>query len=102
MYNRDKDRYNNFQSLQEILSKIVNGSNLTKGIRETRAVQAWSQVTGTAIQRVTTSVYLRNGVLYVSLNSSIIRSELLMHKDRIMEALNREAGGKVVFDIVFR
>jgi predicted nucleic acid-binding Zn ribbon protein len=103
MYYAKKDsRFNNTQSIQDILSKIVDSPNLSKGIREARAVQSWGIVLGASIARITTNVNMRGGVMYVSLNSSVIRSELLMHKDKIIESINKEVGAKVVYDLVIR
>ncbi|ASB50610.1 DUF721 domain-containing protein [Alkalitalea saponilacus] len=102
MYRDDRNRYNNTKSLQEILSDIVDSPALSRGIKESRAIQAWPIVLGPSVARITTQVKFYKGVLYVNLNSSIIRSELLMHKTKIIESLNREAGGKVVYDLVIR
>lgn len=100
MKKRFDERYQNTQSIQDVLEKILNSPALGKGIRETRAINAWEKVLGPTISRITKSLNIRGGVLYVSLNSSVIRNDLLMHKDKIIDALNAEAGGKVVYDLV--
>lgn len=100
MKKRFDERYQNTQSIQDVLEKILNSPALGKGIRETRAINAWEQVLGPTISRITKSLNIRGGVLYVRLNSSVIRNDLLMHKDKIIDALNAEAGGKVVYDLV--
>lgn len=101
-YNRENRRNNNSQPLGDILAKIVNRPELRDGIRETRVIKAWPVVMGPSIARITTQLYFKNGYLNVSLNSSIIRSELIMHRDHIIESLNKEAGGKIVYGINFR
>ncbi len=100
MKKRFDERYQNTQSIQDVLEKILNSPALGKGIRETRAINAWEKVLGPTISRITKSLNIRGGVLYVRLNSSVIRNDLLMHKDKIIDALNAEAGGKVVYDLV--
>ncbi len=97
-----KYRYNNTQSIQAILEQIIDSPALSKGIRETRAVQAWNKVLGPTVANITKQIYIRGGVLYVSLHSSVIRNDLMMHKDKIIHSLNTEAGGRVVYDIVIR
>ena len=101
-YNRKDGRSNSSQHLSDILAKIVNRPELRGGLREARVIKAWPNVMGAAVARITTQLYFKNGYLYVSLKSSVIRSELIMHKDRIIESLNKEAGGKIVYGIVFR
>ncbi|MGQ1946593.1 DUF721 domain-containing protein [Geofilum sp. OHC36d9] len=102
MYYKKNKRANSSEQLGDILAKIVERPELSRGLRETRVIQAWPKVMGPAVARITTQLHFKNGNLFVSLNSSIIRSELLMHKDHIIESLNKEAGGKIVFDIILR
>jgi predicted nucleic acid-binding Zn ribbon protein len=97
-----KYRNNNTQSIQAILEQIIDSPALSKGIRETRAVQAWNKVLGPTVANITKQISIRGGVLYVSLYSSVIRNDLMMHKDKIIQSLNAEAGAKVVYDIVIR
>jgi len=97
-----KDRYNNSQPLKDILANILKKPEISKGINEIRALEAWSKVLGPSVSRITTKIYVRNGVMYVRLNSSIIRSELLMHKDNIISSINEEIGAKAIFDLIIQ
>jgi predicted nucleic acid-binding Zn ribbon protein len=97
-----KDRYNNGQPLKDILADILKSPELSKGILETRALEAWGKVLGPSVARITGNIYIRSGVLFVQLNSSIIRSELLMHKDRIITSINQEVGAPVIRELVLR
>jgi len=40
--------------------------------------------------------------LYVHLNSSVVRNELLMLREALKEQLNKKAGSEVIKDIVLR
>ncbi len=100
MENRFRD--NNTKSIQEILNKILDSSELRQGIRETRVLKAWNNLLGPMAEKITKNIYIKGGVLYVSLNSSVIRNDLLMHKSKIIESLNKEVGAKVINDIVLR
>ena len=57
---------------------------------------------GNSVSKVTKSVYFRNGVVFVTLNSSIIRNELIMHRDKIVRGLNEKIGNAIVKDVVLR
>lgn len=100
MDNRFRD--NNTKSIQEILNKILDSPELRQGVRETRVLKAWTSLLGPMAEKITKNIYIKGGVLYVSLNSSVIRNDLLMHKSKIIESLNKEAGAKVISDIVLR
>ena len=97
-----KDRFNKSQPLKDILADILKRPQLSKGINETRALDAWSKVLGPAVARITTKIYIRNGVLFASLNSSIIRSELLMHKNQIIASINAEVGANAIHDMILQ
>ncbi len=96
-------RKRNTESLGEVLKQYFEENQFIKRkIAESRAVTGWKQVLGQMIASYTTNIYFRNGVLYVSLNSSVLRSELLMAKERLIDKLNEYAGMPIVNDIVFR
>ena len=96
-------RKRNSESIGEVLRQYFEENQFfKKKIAESRVVTGWSQLLGSMISSYTTNIYLRNGVLFVSLNSSVLRSELLMAKDRLISKLNEHAGMHVVNDIIFR
>ena len=96
-------RKRNTESIGEVLKQYFEENQFIKRkLAESRAVTGWSQLLGSMISSYTTNIYLRNGVLYVSLSSSVLRSELLMAKERLISKLNEHAGMYVVSDIIFR
>lgn len=95
-------RKQNTQSLADIISEIMGRPALSKGIYQSRIPAAWEEVMGKPVARVTRNVFFRNGVLFVSLNSSIIRGELLMHKSKIIENLNEHIGRAIITDLVLK
>jgi hypothetical protein len=46
--------------------------------------------------------YIKEMILYVHLNSSVVRNELLMLRETLREKLNQKAGSEVIKDIVLR
>lgn len=96
-------RKRNTESISEVLRQFFEENQFFKRkFAESRAVTGWSKLLGSMISSYTTNIYLRNGVLYVSLSSSVLRSELMMAKDKLITKLNEHAGMPVVNDIVFR
>jgi hypothetical protein len=57
---------------------------------------------GRAISARTSKLYFRDGILYVHLNSSVVRNELSMIKEAVRERLNSAAGSEIVKEIVLR
>ncbi len=90
------------QSIAEIIKESLKQQKLNKGLLENRALHYWSAVLGEPIAKATHNIYIRNGILYVELTSSVLRNELVMFKDRIISRLNQAIGEPIVRDIVFR
>ena len=85
------------QKLSELLPQILADQQL-----ETQAAVLWKEIFGEAVARYTTQVYVRAGVLYVSLSSAVLRNELLSCKKSLLHRLNEEMGRLVVKDIILR
>jgi len=47
-------------------------------------------------------VYVKGNKLYVHLKSSVLRSELMMHRSKIVKAINTQVGAEVIKDVVLK
>ncbi len=90
------------QHIRSIINEILKNQHLDHKMLENRVVRSWEKVIGRTVARATTNIYMYNGTLYLNINSSVMRNELLMLKDKIMNALNEEVGHKIVTAIVIR
>ena len=75
-------------SLAELIPSMLKVMRLGSGMKEQLILSAWDKVTGAA--PYTMSKYVRNGVLFCSISSSVVRSQLFFHRDEIVKAINRE------------
>ncbi len=96
-------RRKNVQNIRDVIQEIIGADNrLSTGLLETRVVQNWEKVLGPSVARSTRRVYLYQGTLFVELNSSVVRNELMLLRDRIVRSLNQSVGADVVKDIVLK
>ena len=96
-------RKRNTETIGEVLREFFEENQFFKRkFAESRIISGWSKLFGASINAYTTNLYLRNGILYVHLSSSVLRSELLMSKERLIKSLNEHAGMNVVTEIIFR
>ena len=95
-------RKKNAQSLKDIMEELVVEQNLDTRLNEMQLISIWPEVTGKVIGNYTTNLFVRNRVLYVSLSSSVVRSELQMHRKKLIELLNVKTGADVIDQIIFR
>lgn len=93
----------NAQTIGEALSEFFEKNQPLKiKLAEHKAVQGWGEVLGEGVSYYTKKVYLKRDTLYVHLTSAVLRAELLMNKEALVEKLNAYAGVPVVRDIVIR
>jgi predicted nucleic acid-binding Zn ribbon protein len=89
-------------SLAEAVRDYIKEMNLGSKLDEVGVINSWEEIVGKAISSRTTKIYFKDQVLYVHLNSSVVRNELLMLRQVLKEKLNQKAGSEVVKDIVLR
>ncbi len=87
-------------SIAEALKDYIKEMNLGPKLNEIGLVNSWEEVVGKAIASRTSKVYIRDKILYVHLRSSVVRNELLMLRQALLEKLNEKAGAEVIKDIV--
>jgi len=89
-------------SLAEAMKDYIREMNLEGKLNEIAVINSWEETVGKAIASRTSKIYIRDQVLYVHLNSSVVRSELLMLRQVLKEKLNEKAGSEVIKDIVLK
>ncbi len=88
-------------TLKQAIDKLLMHYKLRGKYDETGVVTLWPDVMGTAVANRTKQIYVSNGKLFVRIESSVVKNELLMVKTAIMDKLNERAGAKVITEIVF-
>jgi predicted nucleic acid-binding Zn ribbon protein len=87
--------------LGDIITQLIDKYKLRGKYNETYIIAKWSELVGQAIANRTTELYFLDKKLYIQVNSSPLRNELLLAKSKFIEMLNKEIGDKVVHDIIF-
>jgi predicted nucleic acid-binding Zn ribbon protein len=89
-------------SLAEAIQDYISEMKLGGKLSEVGVISSWEGIVGKAISSRTTRIYIKEHVLYVHLNSSVVRNELLMLREVLKEKLNEKAGAEVIKEIVLR
>ena len=87
--------------LSDILIDAMREDGLTKLMLERRAETLWQTIMGPTVRNATSSVRVHDGIMYVGLNSSVVREQLFLLKGKIVAALNKAVGEDVIKDIRF-
>jgi predicted nucleic acid-binding Zn ribbon protein len=89
-------------TLAEAVNDYIKEMNLGEKLSEVTVISSWEEIVGKAISSRTTKIFIKDHILYVHLNSSVVRNELLMLREVLKEQLNKKAGSEVIKDIVLR
>ena len=91
------------QSIGEILREFfTQNPEIGRRLDEVRLVHAWREVLGPGVAQATHEAYVRGATLHVVLDSAVLRSELMMWRDRLVRTLNERVGTDVIREIRFR
>jgi predicted nucleic acid-binding Zn ribbon protein len=89
-------------SLAEAMKDYIREMNLGDKLSEVGVINSWEETVGKAISSRTSKLYIKDHVLYVHLNSSVVRNELLMLRQALIDKLNEKAGSEVIKEIVLK
>lgn len=95
-------RKNNQQPLNEVIDEFLASYRLEGKLNEVKLISSWETIMGKTIARHTKEIYVKNKILYISLDSAALRQELAYAKDKIMALLNTEAKQLLIENVVFK
>lgn len=72
--------------LSELMKEFVRDSRLSSGLNTRRIFSAWDDASGAG--KYTVGRFFRDGRLFITVSSSVVRSQLYFQKDAIVEKIN--------------
>lgn len=87
--------------LKEALEEYIEALKMRSKLTQVSLINSWEKTVGPTISRATKDIYIKEGKLFVKVNSAVVRSELSYIKDALCERLNQNAGSEVISDIIF-
>jgi predicted nucleic acid-binding Zn ribbon protein len=89
------------QPLKEVIEKFLKAYAWDGKMKEMDLVAAWPELMGIAVANRTKEIRIQNKKLLLTIDSSVMREELLLGKQIIIDRLNDYAGQEIVTDIWF-
>lgn len=90
------------QPLKDVLRAYVKAKGWNRNMVEGNIKNNWKQIMGPTIAAKTSNIYLKENTVFIYLNSSVLRNELMMMQDQIVERLNEAIGEELVQQVVLR
>ena len=89
----------NDKPIKAVLKDYVHQKSISTGFNNARLKNIWNEKMGTSINKYTKSIYLRNGILFLIIESAALKHELKMGKSKLIKLLNEQFEEEVVKEI---
>lgn len=79
------------QGMEELIAQYIREMKLTSGFNRQRIFEAWDAVSGAS--RYTIDRFFRDGMLYCTISSSVVRNQLYFQRDVLVQKMNEYLDG---------
>ncbi|MCH5335505.1 MAG: DUF721 domain-containing protein [Alistipes sp.] len=86
----------------DILQELFARPDIAAKIAEGELPETWRAVVGDSVADMTTQLQLHRRILYVSVRSSVIRSELLYRREALRDELNRRSRVPIIDSVIIK
>ncbi len=90
------------QKIGDVIRDCLQDLHIERKLKEVSLVSQWESMMGKTVALRTEKIYIRNRILYIQVTSSVLKNELLMMRQDILNKLNENAGEKLVDQLVIR
>ncbi len=91
----------NDKSLKDAIEQMLNVYKIKRRFDETAVVAAWPELVGKPVANRTKELFIRDKKLFLRIESSVIKNELMMMRAQIMEKINEKANTLLVEEVIF-
>jgi hypothetical protein len=92
----------NSEHIGSVIKAYLEEMNLDRKLKEVSLIKEWQDLVGVMVANRTDKLYISNGILYVHVRSSVVKNELMMIREGLINALNEKAGETLVREMVIR
>lgn len=97
-----KKRKGSVRPISDVLTRVMNKTNLKRGMTRARPLVAWSEVVGVQMARTTRAVAVRDGVMIIETQDSTAANFFTMQRGLYLEMLREKLGDEAPKDLRFQ
>jgi hypothetical protein len=90
--------FNEF-NMKDAIHELLKTYKLDHPMLELKIKAIWDETMGAMISKKTTKLIFKNRIVHITVNSSVLRNELVMMKTELKEKLNEKLGGELIDEI---
>ena len=94
-------RKTNDKTLKEAIEQMLQVYKIKRRYDETGIISAWPDLVGKSVANRTKEIFIRDKKLFLRIESSVIKNELLMMRTQIVDKINNDAKSVIVEEIIF-
>ena len=87
--------------LKDVIEKLMKAYRLDGKMKELDIIDAWPEMMGIAVSNRTKNITIKNKTLFLTMDSAVMRDELLHGKQAIIQRINEKAGCELINDVWF-
>ena len=91
----------NDKSLKEAIEQMMQVYKIKRKFDETGIIASWPDLVGKSVANRTKELFIHDKKLFLRIESSVIKNELMLMRSQIIEKINTEAKSELVEEIIF-
>jgi predicted nucleic acid-binding Zn ribbon protein len=88
--------------MKDAVDGFLKAMGIDKKVHEASVLNQWEEMMGTAVASRTEKKMIKDRVLILEINSSVMREELLQSKGKIIQKINEAAGFEMIEDVYLK
>jgi hypothetical protein len=94
-------RKTNDKTLKEAIEQMMQVYKIKRRFDETGIIAAWPELVGKSVANRTKELFIHDKKLFLRIESSVIKNELMIMRMQIIDKINEKANGILIEEIIF-
>jgi len=91
-----------FSTLKDVLDDMIREMRIGDKMLEMKVKKIWFEQMQGIIAKNTKYIHLRESILHISIESSVLKQELFMAREKICQIINERLGENVIKEVIIR
>ena len=91
----------NDKSIKEAIEQMMQVYKIKRKFDETGIIASWPDLVGKSVANRTKELFIHDKKLFLRIESSVIKNELMLMRTQIIDKINNEAKSVLIEEIIF-